>query len=81
MKKPIAIGAVCAVALGLAACTPPADEVAEAPAEEAVAPIEEAPAAEGAMDGTMTGEAVAEEGEGDGGDTTGPDEDGNPIHN
>lgn len=80
MKKQIAIGSAFAVALGLSACTPPAEEEGEAMAEEVVEAAEEAAAdAEAAVDGAMTDEASADEGEGEG--TDGLDPDGNPIHN
>jgi hypothetical protein len=80
MKKQMAIGSAFAVALGLAACTPPAEEEGDAMAEEAVEAVEEAASDEdGSMDGEMTGEADAAEGEGEDGETAGPDQDGNPI--
>ena len=80
MKKQMAIGSAFAVALGLAACTPPAEGEGEAAVEEAAEAVEEAAAdAEDAVDGEMTGEADAAEGEGEGGETAGPDQDGNPI--
>ncbi|MEO1221968.1 MAG: hypothetical protein AAFY42_11535 [Pseudomonadota bacterium] len=76
MKKHIVIGSALTVALGLAACTPPAESEGDGATEEAAEAVEE----EAAVDGTMTEDASAEEGGGKGGDTTGPDEDGNPIH-
>ncbi len=75
MKKHIAIGSAFAVALGLAACTPPAEGEGEAPVEEAAEAVEE----ETATDGTMTGETDPAESEGDGESTSGVDADGNPI--
>ena len=74
MKKQIAIGSACAVALGLAACTPPAEGEGEATPEETVEAVEET-----VTDGTMTGETDPAEGEGEGEDTDGVDADGNPI--
>lgn len=84
MKKCIAIGSAFTVALGLAACTPPAESDGEAAPEETVEMVEEvSPDADGAMDdameGAMADEASATEGEAD--DTSGPDADGNPIQN
>ncbi len=81
MKKHFAIGSAFAVALGVAACTPPADGDGETAPEAATAPEEEVTTDETPVDGTMTGETSAEEGEGEGGDTQLVDKDGNPIHN
>lgn len=86
MKKQMAIGSAFALALGLAACTPPADGEGEAAADEAMEAADDADGAmDGAMmegemmDGEMMGEADAAEGEGD--DSSGVDQDGNPIQN
>ena len=80
MKKQIALGSAFAVALGLAACSPPAEEETDAMAEEAVEAVEDAgDEAEAAVDGEMTEAADAAEGEGE--TTDGLDPDGNPIEN
>ena len=64
MKKYLTVGTAFTIALGLAACTPPAEGESEAAPEEVV------------EDGTMTGEASEEE---DSAETTGADPDGNPV--
>lgn len=78
MRKHIAIASVLTFALGLSACTPPAES--EAATEEAAEAVE-ATDADAVADGTMTGEASAEEVDDEGADATGTDQDGNPIHN
>lgn len=77
MRKFVAIAAGLGTALGLAACSPPAEEAAEAPAEAAVeapveadapAPAEDLQAMDGVQDDGMASEAPVEE-----------DERGNPV--
>ncbi|KUO55886.1 MAG: hypothetical protein APF78_02015 [Sphingomonadales bacterium BRH_c3] len=72
MRKFVAIAAGMGTALGLAACSPPAEEAAEAPAEAAVeaapAPEEDLQAMDGVQDDGMANEAPVEE-----------DERGNPV--
>ncbi len=75
MKKHFLTGTGLALALSVAACAPPAEEGGEAATEEAVVTAGE----EAADDGTMASEAPAEEGAAEGSESTGPDEDGNPI--
>lgn len=84
MRKQFAIGSVIALAFGVAACTPPAENEGDNAAEEAMEEVEETGAEADAamdgemMDGEMTQEASVAEGEGD--VSTGVDQDGNPVH-
>lgn len=73
MKKFVAIAAGMGTALGLAACSPPAEEAAEAPAEAVVeapaaVPAEDLQTMDGAQDDGMASEAPVED-----------DERGNPV--
>lgn len=69
MRKFVAVAAGIGTALGLAACTPAAEEAAEAPAETAApAPAEDMQTMDGAQDDGMASEAPVEE-----------DERGNPV--